>query len=78
MQRPDTAPLGIALAATSAIYMLIVDVPLVAVAQRIYTSLDQFTLTAIPAFALLIWLQRNGGVERVQADADESSRARET
>ncbi len=35
-------------------------------------------LTAIPAFALLIWLQRNGGVERVQADADESSRARET
>ncbi|MBP6251416.1 MAG: TRAP transporter large permease [Rubrivivax sp.] len=62
------APIGIALAATSAIYMLIVDVPLVAVAQRIYTSLDQFTLTAIPAFMLAGAIMEHAGISRRLVD----------
>lgn len=45
-------PIAFSLAATAVVYMYIIDVPLVAAAQRVYTSLDQFTLTAIPAFML--------------------------
>lgn len=58
------APIALSLAATAAIYMAIVDVPLVAAAQRIYTSLDQFTLTAIPAFMLAGAIMEHAGISR--------------
>lgn len=46
------APIAIALLLTAALYMFLTDVPLVAAAQRVFTSLDQFVLVAIPSFML--------------------------
>lgn len=62
------APIALSLAATATIYMAIVDVPLVAAAQRIYTSLDQFTLTAIPAFMLAGVIMEHAGISRRLVD----------
>lgn len=62
------APIGIALAATAAIYMSIVDVPVVAAAQRVYASLDQYTLTAIPAFMLAGAIMEHAGISRRLVD----------
>ncbi len=62
------APIGIALAATAAIYMTIVDVPVVAAAQRVYASLDQYTLTAIPAFMLAGAIMEHAGISRRLVD----------
>lgn len=61
-------PIGISLAATAMTYMAIADVPLVAAAQRIYTSLDQFTLTAIPAFMLAGAIMERAGISRRLVD----------
>lgn len=61
-------PIGVALATTAAIYMTIVDVPLVAAAQRVYASLDQFTLTAIPAFMLAGAIMEHAGISRRLVD----------
>lgn len=61
-------PIGIALAATATLYMVIVDVPLVAAAQRVYASLDQFTLTAIPAFMLAGAIMEHAGISRRLVD----------
>lgn len=57
-------PIGLSLAGASMVYMFVSDVPLVAAAQRIYTSLDQFTLTAIPAFMLAGAIMDHAGISR--------------
>lgn len=61
-------PIALSLAGASMVYMFVSDVPLVAAAQRIYNSLDQFTLTAIPAFMLAGAIMDHAGISRRLVD----------
>lgn len=61
---PITFSLGIA----SVVGLLMMDVPLVVIAQRLWTAVDTFTLVAVPLFILAGDLMSRGGISRRLVD----------
>lgn len=58
-------PIGFALGVTSLVFLvLITDVPLVVVVQRLYMGLDSFTLLAVPGFMFAGMLMNSGGISK--------------
>ncbi|GGK20708.1 TRAP transporter large permease [Salinarimonas ramus] len=58
-------PIVLAIGSVAALYVLVaVDVPIVVVAHRFYTGLNNFTLLAIPFFVLSGLLMEAGGLSR--------------
>jgi C4-dicarboxylate transporter DctM subunit len=59
------APIGIALGASAAVALYaIMDIPLIVVAQRMFTSVDSFSFIAVPFFMLAGAFMSHGGVTR--------------
>lgn len=65
-------PIVIALGAVSMIYMHSTDIPLQAVAQRMFAGLDSFPLAAIPFFILSGALMEASGISRRLIDFAQS------
>ena len=61
---PITFSLGVA----SLIGLLLMDVPLIVIAQRLWTAVDTFTLVAVPLFILAGELMSRGGISRRLVD----------
>jgi len=61
---PITFSLGVA----SLVGLLLMDVPLVVIAQRLWTAVDTFTLVAVPLFILAGDLMSRGGISRRLVD----------
>ncbi|MBM3299357.1 MAG: TRAP transporter large permease, partial [Deltaproteobacteria bacterium] len=61
---PITFSLGVA----SLIGLLLMDVPLLVIAQRLWTAVDTFTLVAVPLFILAGELMSRGGISRRLVD----------
>lgn len=59
-----TVPIAISLGFTSAVMIFEKGVPLTAVTQRLFTSIDSFPLMAIPFFILAGSLMEHGGISR--------------
>lgn len=58
-------PIAFALGVSSLVYLLTVkSVPLIVIAQKMFTSIDSFPLTAIPLFILAGELMEAGGISR--------------
>jgi len=57
-------PISFGLGVAGMIYLIIHDVPLAAVSQRILTGADSFTLLAIPLYVLAGELMETGGISR--------------
>ncbi|MDD2454293.1 MAG: TRAP transporter large permease subunit, partial [Synergistaceae bacterium] len=63
------APIGAALGLSSAIVIYTtMNVPLVVVAQRMFTSIDSFSFMAVPFFMLAGSFMSSGGVTRRLVD----------
>lgn len=59
-------PVAITLGLSSAAYLLVADIPLVVMPQKIYAGMDVFVLLSIPGFILAGNLMNNGGItERI-------------
>ncbi|WP_299869625.1 TRAP transporter large permease [uncultured Hoeflea sp.] len=59
-------PVAITLGLSSAAYLLMADIPLVVMPQKIYAGMDVFVLLSIPGFILAGNLMNNGGItERI-------------
>jgi len=61
---PITFSLGVA----SLAGLLLMDIPLVVIAQRLWTAVDTFTLVAVPLFILAGDLMSRGGISRRLVD----------
>ena len=61
---PITFSLGVA----SLVGLLLMDVPLLVIAQRLWTAVDTFTLVAVPLFILAGDLMSRGGISRRLVD----------
>ncbi len=61
---PITFSLGVA----SLVGLLLMDIPLVVIAQRLWTAVDTFTLVAVPLFILAGDLMSRGGISRRLVD----------
>ena len=61
---PITFSLGVA----SLAGLLLMDVPLIVIAQRLWTAVDTFTLVAVPLFILAGELMSRGGISRRLVD----------
>lgn len=59
-----TVPIAISLGFTSLVMLFEKDIPLTAITQRLFTSIDSFPLMAIPFFILAGSLMENGGISR--------------
>ncbi len=57
-------PIAMSLGVSSAICLVIMDLPLAAVPQRIFTALDAYSIMAIPFFVLAGNLMTSGGISR--------------
>nr|WP_246798180.1 TRAP transporter large permease subunit [Alkalibacter rhizosphaerae] len=57
-------PVAFSLGASSLIYLLLEDIPLTIMAQKMYAGLDSFTLVSIPGFILAGNLMNTGGITR--------------
>lgn len=57
-------PVAMSLGISSLIYFLAHDIPLVTLAQKMYTGLDSFTLLCIPGFVLAGNVMNGGGITR--------------
>jgi C4-dicarboxylate transporter DctM subunit len=57
-------PISFSLGVAGMVYLMIDGVPLIAVAQRILTGADSFTLLAIPLYVLAGELMETGGISR--------------
>jgi C4-dicarboxylate transporter DctM subunit len=57
---PITFSLGVA----SLVALLLMDVPLIVIAQRLWTAVDTFTLVAVPLYILAGDLMSRGGISR--------------
>jgi len=64
MGMPITFSLGVA----SLVGLLLMDVPLIVIAQRLWTAVDTFTLVAVPLFILAGELMSRGGISRRLVD----------
>jgi C4-dicarboxylate transporter, DctM subunit len=61
---PITFSLGVA----SLLGLLLMDVPLIVIAQRLWTAVDTFTLVAVPLYILAGELMSRGGISRRLVD----------
>ena len=61
---PITFSLGVA----SLVGLLLMDVPLIVIAQRLWTALDTFTLVAVPLYILAGDLMSRVGISRRLVD----------
>ena len=59
-----SVPIALALGVATAITLLYIDMPVVVVAQRIFTALDSSSIMAIPFFVLAGNLMTEGGISR--------------
>jgi len=59
-----SVPIAISLGITSMVIMMENGVPLTALAQKMFTSIDSFPLMAIPFFILAGSLMEHGGISR--------------
>ena len=57
-------PVSFSLGLSSLLCLIILDVPLVVVGQRIFTALDSFSIMAIPFFILSGNLMIEGGLSK--------------
>ncbi len=57
-------PVAFSLGASSLIYLLLEDIPLTIMAQKMYAGLDSFTLVSIPGFILAGNLMNTGGITK--------------
>ncbi len=57
-------PVAFCLGITSLVVLLIGDVPLLLIAQRMFTGIDSFPLMAVPFFVLAGELMNRGGTTR--------------
>ncbi|MBO1265199.1 TRAP transporter large permease [Proteiniclasticum sp. SCR006] len=57
-------PVAFSLGASSLIYLLIEDIPLTVMAQKMYSGIDSFTLVSIPGFILAGNLMNTGGITK--------------
>ncbi len=57
-------PIAMSLGVSSMVCLIIMDIPLVAVPQRIFTALDAYAIMAIPFFVLAGNLMTSGGISR--------------
>ncbi len=57
-------PITFSLGVTALIGLLVADVPLVVVAQRLWTAVDSFSLVAVPLFILAGDIMTHGGISR--------------
>lgn len=57
-------PVAFSLGASSLIYLLIEEIPLTVMAQKMYTGIDSFTLVSIPGFILAGNLMNTGGITK--------------
>ena len=61
-------PVSISLGLSSLVSFLYCDIPIVTIAQRLYTGMDSFPLMAIPLFILAGNLMTAGGISRKIVD----------
>ncbi|MBF7097288.1 TRAP transporter large permease [Alkalibacter mobilis] len=57
-------PVAFSLGTSSLIYLLLEDIPLTIMAQKMYAGLDSFTLVSIPGFILAGNLMNTGGITK--------------
>jgi tripartite ATP-independent transporter DctM subunit len=57
-------PVAFSLGVSSLIYLLIEDIPLTIMAQKMYAGIDSFTLVSIPGFILAGNLMNTGGITK--------------
>lgn len=57
-------PIAFALGIASMIYIILTDMPLVLIGQRVFSGVDSFVLLAIPAFMLAGNLMNTGGITK--------------
>lgn len=59
-------PVAVTLGLSSALYLLVADIPLVVIPQKMYAGMDSFVLLCIPGFVLAGNLMNSGGItERI-------------
>ncbi len=61
-------PITFSLGVVSLVGLLLMDVPLIVVAQRLWTAVDTFTLLAVPLYILAGELMSRGGISRRLVD----------
>ncbi len=61
-------PITFSLGVTSLLGLLLTDVPLLVIVQRLWTAVDTFSLVAVPLFILAGDLMSNGGISRRLVD----------
>jgi len=65
-------PITFSLGAASVVGLLLMDVPLMVIAQRLWTAVDTFTLVAVPLFILAGDLMSRGGISRRLVDFSQA------